>query len=625
VSGTSRDELIAAYVDNDATEQQRHALEELLLGDAVFAERFVREVHIEALLEHRAAAGEPGFGSGTETQVQAKPPTISPRLTVLGTFIGVTLLVLLAFFPSTRRDATDEPVICELSASNDVSWSAPPPNAITGGEELVIDRGRVAIRFQDGTEAIALGPAELVVVSEHLIALRRGTVTVDVKPASKKKFRVSTPTTRVLDIGTRFGVSVPEEQVETEVVVFEGAVELERTDETAWERPQILFAGDSVLVSPGHRLHRVMSVRYEKYHQSAVQQSVFRDIKDNLSSTRRAYRLVPGGMGEDALAYVDRMDEWNGIDGDGMPEFLVGADYIMPFVDEHQSRDFRLEVVMDQDSYLYLLVDSTLETPEWISKAYADTGHSVGLDQGYTLDKRLQTGAGPGDSVDRAFRIYRRTVSKGERVVLGDSTEEDGHRLMYGICAAPIERPQITMPGETSSAIVSIRDNVRGSEIKGYHVFLGGMGEDALAYADRLHEWNGIGATGMPGFLRGADVITTHNDDRFIRGYELSVVISEDTEFFVLWEDRVAPRDWLLEGFDNTGERVGLDEGLTPRAKKDKSGGPGHSIDATFSVWRRVAHAGDTVKFGAIGTADRHTNMYGICLRSLPDQPHEGP
>ena len=53
---------------------------------------------------------------------------------------------------------------------------------------------------------------------------------------------------------------------------------------------------------------------------------VITKVRDNLrtSDTKRYYEIVPRGMRENALAYVDRREhEWNGLDARGMPAYLI--------------------------------------------------------------------------------------------------------------------------------------------------------------------------------------------------------------------------------------------------------------------------------------------------------------
>ncbi|MDF1815730.1 MAG: FecR domain-containing protein, partial [Verrucomicrobiales bacterium] len=84
--------------------------------------------------------------------------------------------------------------------------------------------GAVELAFPDGARTIIEGPAVFRVVSDDRLALDTGQCSVHC-PKGAEGFRVDTPSSRVVDRGTRFHVSVSELN-ETEVQVVEGAADI---------------------------------------------------------------------------------------------------------------------------------------------------------------------------------------------------------------------------------------------------------------------------------------------------------------------------------------------------------------------------------------------------------------
>ncbi|MDF1756167.1 MAG: FecR domain-containing protein [Verrucomicrobiales bacterium] len=90
--------------------------------------------------------------------------------------------------------------------------------------------GAVELAFPDGAKTIIEGPAVFRVVSDDRLALDTGQCSVHC-PEGAEGFRVDTPSSRVVDRGTRFHVSVSELN-ETEVQVVEGAADIYPEDKT---------------------------------------------------------------------------------------------------------------------------------------------------------------------------------------------------------------------------------------------------------------------------------------------------------------------------------------------------------------------------------------------------------
>ena len=91
--------------------------------------------------------------------------------------------------------------------------------------KIRIESGLAKLRFSSGAKVTLEGPAEYEIISNDLTRLVSGRLSAKI-PKSAIGFKVDTPTARVLDLGTAFGVDV-DDQGATEVAVFEGEVEVE--------------------------------------------------------------------------------------------------------------------------------------------------------------------------------------------------------------------------------------------------------------------------------------------------------------------------------------------------------------------------------------------------------------
>jgi len=89
--------------------------------------------------------------------------------------------------------------------------------------------GIAKLQFRSGAEVTLEAPVTLEVLSAMECRVRKGTVMAEVPPQAKG-FTIHTPETKVVDYGTRFGVSAGEDG-KCLVHVMEGLVEVERTGE----------------------------------------------------------------------------------------------------------------------------------------------------------------------------------------------------------------------------------------------------------------------------------------------------------------------------------------------------------------------------------------------------------
>jgi ferric-dicitrate binding protein FerR (iron transport regulator) len=189
-------------------------------------------------------------------------------------------------------------------------------------------------------------------------------------------------------------------------------------------------------------------------------------------------------------------------------------------------------------------------------------------------------------------------------------------------------------PNGYKNVIAKVTDNIGGSsEVYAcYQTTSRGLRDDALAYTDNpYHQWNGLTAEGLPGFLRGADYIRTFNHYRYIRHFEMSIEFSGPADLYVFADNRTRRPDWLVEQFEDTGVDIGLDEGPWLDAIPEEyrkfdvnttAVGGGTSIDNVFSVWRRRCADGKPITLGDPGDrgeGESGRSMYGVAATLLKE------
>ncbi len=93
------------------------------------------------------------------------------------------------------------------------------------GQAIRLKAGLVKIRFQDGAETIVEGPAEFTVVDSNRGHLEIGRLVAHITTPTAAGFRIDTPKSTIVDLGTEFGLEV-DERGDHDVSVFQGSVQV---------------------------------------------------------------------------------------------------------------------------------------------------------------------------------------------------------------------------------------------------------------------------------------------------------------------------------------------------------------------------------------------------------------
>ena len=258
--------LVLRYFDGDLEPAELDELNGLLRSDGQLRDAFaalcvrsrmVREIgEPERQAEIRTADGSAGVISqlklARDTAQGQGRRGIAPWGRVLAAVAALALVSLVLFWgfqqPGKTPRFTAEPVaparpdsgqasgkpakkkyIARLVQVVKAKWGEENPGLKKGSRlsegKIRIESGLAKLRFASGAKVTLEGPAEYEIISNDLTRLVSGRLSAKI-PKSAIGFKVDTPTARVLDLGTAFGVDV-DEQGATEVAVFEGEVEVE--------------------------------------------------------------------------------------------------------------------------------------------------------------------------------------------------------------------------------------------------------------------------------------------------------------------------------------------------------------------------------------------------------------
>ncbi len=133
---------------------------------------------------------------------------------------------------------------------------------LSRGDRIDLEKGSVLIEYYAGAILVLEGPCSYVVTGEESGRLQSGCLAGNVTVG---EFLLTTPTAKVLDLGTEFGVSV-DPQARTEVSVFNGKVAVTAEDGVHnASKPLLLQQGGSASVERGGHIVEVEQADLTRY------------------------------------------------------------------------------------------------------------------------------------------------------------------------------------------------------------------------------------------------------------------------------------------------------------------------------------------------------------------------
>ncbi|QDU56653.1 alpha/beta hydrolase family protein [Aeoliella mucimassa] len=471
--------LFELLVDDPLDASTRKQLELELLADAQHRQAYVEQVLIHTSLQwqYKQPAScdfesEQIHGDASSIDASTKHSRWSFRS------IGLTVLAASLLFVAGLAalwQSRSAPTLATVSGANNVTFASSDPQIVVGqqlSKQVVsIESGELELVFSSGATVLLGGRTEVELVSPLLMKLNHGQVTSTVSEGAIG-FKVITPNLDVVDLGTEFGVEV-DAQGGTDVVVFSGQVRLER-DSKALVNVGLLTEGQGVRVDQNQQVERIGHIGRESHsrgwvakptqNQPTASSHVIAVVWDNMRITecKDFYEVLYRGFEEDARAYVDRVHEWNGIDQGGLPNQLLGGDYIRPFNNDKYKDDYELSVTLAKPCYLYVLWDSRCDPQPWLLQQFRETEMQVALDEGpLPPDSFNQLGIGPGNELDQEHTVWVMEVAEPRTVVLGPvrSAYLGVQRSMYGVVAKAMSNQELDKLAAQRSALASTRQD----------------------------------------------------------------------------------------------------------------------------------------------------------------------
>ena len=201
-------------------------------------------------------------GAVQTTASQFRPSHLGLAIAGVILATAASLFIFLPFPETQSQRNSDSPAIARLAYASHAKWGIKERSQGDRFDKgkVHLETGLARLDFCNGATITLQGPAEFEIVSSDRTVLTSGILTASV-PDSAVGFQVLTPAMDVVDLGTAFGVSVGGDG-ETDVCVFEGEVEVSRTDSK--NRPRLVREGSAVRSSP--KAKSIDSVAYATIH-----------------------------------------------------------------------------------------------------------------------------------------------------------------------------------------------------------------------------------------------------------------------------------------------------------------------------------------------------------------------
>jgi hypothetical protein len=396
-----------------------------------------------------ASDDSPALGAGDNSMAKFSLPFSWQKnwLPLLGAgFTGALLATAVLLWSLPKRSQSG-------STPSQVIAQADPKDAMQV-RSLKLESGAATLAIANVGHVVVEGPAEFDFLSPKRARLTYGRIKMRVTEETGRGFVVETPGGEVIDLGTEFGIDV-DRGGKTSLAVFEGKVDLRRPTAHPGDTGGVehFEVGEGAVVSNLGEVDRLMSIvtgnsatfRHEVDGADSSRTPMISKVTDNLrkAQTKKFYEIIPRGLREDAMRYVDRPEvDWNGVGPEGMPPYLIGADYVKTFNDLKMRSDVRISVAVARPVRLFIFFDDRLESPAWLTKEFHNTGDKIGADFGRWKrnSKNYAVAKGAGVSIDAIFSVWERIVEHPGTVQLGHNTGKDPQTSsMYGIAAVPWE------------------------------------------------------------------------------------------------------------------------------------------------------------------------------------------
>ncbi len=288
---TERTEQLDAYLAGELRGEEARLVETEIRSDQQAREDFVMQAQMDAALKALMTdeQGVQDFAEGVMARVQTEPERSlaksvlseildereaaarvhQPRAfdwwvwtktaAIAAVAAAATVWVLQSVRMGDERVSPKPTFLARLTADEDAQWAESSlkmrDDGWLGAGRLNLKSGLAEVTFGSGARVMLEGPVVFDVEQTNRGFLKRGQLTAEV-PGPASGFVINTPTLNVVDLGTRFGLSV-KNNGESEIHVMQGVVEVSRARGSSV--PLVLTEGLAVMADkrPQSRLKPV--------------------------------------------------------------------------------------------------------------------------------------------------------------------------------------------------------------------------------------------------------------------------------------------------------------------------------------------------------------------------------
>jgi ferric-dicitrate binding protein FerR (iron transport regulator) len=421
------EDLTSRYYENRLDECECRELRDLLDGDPDLLKEFVitgiREEQLRTAVRSSAVLEESLPCIGGQTRLKKR------RII----WLAAAAAIAISFATWTHMTRGVE---VEVIASKDLKVSqgtlSPQAGSRSRVRELTIETGILHLRLANDVSIELLAPAQLRFIDPLHVQILSGKATVDVGQQGKG-FILDAPQTRVVDLGTRFGVDASTAD-STGVVVIEGSVELHSKEGSV----NHLAEGEGVVVNTSGTIDKLDQVRFNprtgQWSTGALDDgsSLIRSVRNN-QKDQSVYHIVAGGLVEAVPAHHNRNARWVSLPEKPIPAWLLGADLVLPAHTHRDRKDLLVTVTVAPATALFVFQRRNQPPPQWLSDGFVRTGQMIGK---VSIEKDRE-------NKPVSFDIWRRDMPTGGDVELGPAARTESistSTILYGIAALPIKK-----------------------------------------------------------------------------------------------------------------------------------------------------------------------------------------
>jgi ferric-dicitrate binding protein FerR (iron transport regulator) len=421
------DELSSRYYENNLDESESRELRELLEDNPDLLREFV----ITGIREEQLRAALRGSSALEESLPFVGARARSNKRRMIWFAAAAVIAISFATWAQMTRG-----VAVEVIASREVKIShgslSPTVGSRSRVRDLTVDAGLLSLRMANDVSIELLAPAQLRFIDPMHVQILSGKATVDVGEHGKG-FILDTPQTRVVDLGTRFGVDASTAD-STRVVVIEGNVELHSKE----GKVNHLAEGEGAVVNTSGTVGKLDQARFNPLtgqwstHALDDGSSLIRSVHNN-QKDQSVYHIVAGGLVESVPAHHNRNARWVSLPERPIPAWLLGADLVLPAHTHRDRENLRVTVRVAPRTVLFVFQRRTQPPPSWLVEGFVPTGEMIGK---VSIEKDRE-------NKPVSFEIWRRDMPAGGEVVLGPAARQElfhASTILYGIAALPIEK-----------------------------------------------------------------------------------------------------------------------------------------------------------------------------------------